>query len=115
MTAAMTRGATHGAAAAATALATAVSLLATLRVAMASVTPDPKYGPVLQGYDVVEFYTLDPDASGVMGSPQFSVNLTSSNSMGTANTTWTYWFKDAANQAKFEADPWAFAPQWGGF
>lgn len=76
--------------------------------------------PVLYGYDVVEYFSLDAAAPGVMGHAEFAANLTTTDQNKEATqhmlpTNWTFWFKDAANQAAFEADPWRYAPQWGGF
>jgi len=76
--------------------------------------------PVLYGYDVVEYFSLDSSAQGVMGKEDFAADLlsTDKNTKATSQMTpsnFTFWFKNAANKATFEADPWKYAPQWGGF
>lgn len=76
--------------------------------------------PVLYGYDVVEYFSLDASANGVQGSADFAATLMTTDKNANATqkmqpTNWTFYFKDAANKAAFEADPWKYAPQWGGF
>lgn len=43
----------------------------------------------------------------------FAATLTSTDAFG--EHAWTFHFKNAANKAAFEADPWRYAPQFGGF
>lgn len=67
--------------------------------------------PVLGGIDVVDFENLKESswtAAGdapTMGSNQYTGKLNG----------YSFYFKNAANQAKFAADPWKYAPAWGGF
>ena len=66
--------------------------------------------PVLGGIDVVEFETLTPDVSvPVFGVADFTSTL--KNKAG----SWTFQFVNAENLKRFEADPWRYAPAWGGF
>lgn len=39
----------------------------------------------------------------------YAFNLTSSGEQ------WQFWFSSAANMRAFAADPWKYAPAWGGF
>lgn len=76
--------------------------------------------PVLYGYDVVEYFSLPASASGVKGKEKFAVDLEARDMNTKAEkqmlpTNFTFWFKNAENKAAFEADPWKYAPQWGGF
>ena len=75
--------------------------------------------PVLYGYDVVEYFSLDASASGVKGSEAFAANLTvgdhSNATIKMDTTNFTFFFKDDTNLQKFQEDPWKYAPQWGGF
>lgn len=67
--------------------------------------------PALGGIDVVDFANLKESswtAAGdapTKGSSQFTGKLNG----------YDFYFKDAANQAMFAADPWTYAPAWGGF
>ena len=53
-----------------------------------------------------------------MGSSDYASVLTT-NVGGAGNAkvpaNYTFYFKDAANKAKFETDPWSYAPRYGGF
>lgn len=53
-----------------------------------------------------------------MGSEDYSSILTT-NVGGAGNpkvlANYTFYFKDSSNKAKFDADPWKFAPRFGGF
>ena len=75
--------------------------------------------PVLYGYDVVEYFSLDASASGVKGSEEFQANVTrsdlSNSTQKMEDTVYTFFFNDAENRDKFKQSPNAFAPQWGGF
>lgn len=66
---------------------------------------NPSYGPVVDGYDVVAYFSLPSDAQGVKGSSEFSRTLNG----------YSFHFANEANAAAFEADPHRFAPQFGGF
>jgi len=67
--------------------------------------------PVLGGIDVVDFENLKESswtAAGdkpTMGSSQFTAQLNG----------YSFHFKNAVNQQKFQADAWKYAPAWGGF
>jgi len=68
--------------------------------------------PVLYGYDVVEYFHLDPSAAGVLGSDKYQANLTvtdestnSTSKMLTSN--YTFYFKNEENKKAFQADPWS--------
>ena len=75
--------------------------------------------PVLGGYDVVAYFSLAKDADGVMGSRAFAMNFSTVDRSGGAAPAplgaYEFWFASAANKAKFAADPWAYAPKYGGF
>ena len=76
--------------------------------------------PVLGGYDMVAYFSLPntaPSSHGVLGSQAHSVNISTVDVAGTAKSLGSYefWFSSAANAAKFAADPWKFAPKYGGF
>jgi hypothetical protein len=61
--------------------------------------------------------------NATMGRKEFEFNFTSNDcNMGGANGshcaprfTSTFWFDSAENRDKFEANPWKYAPQYGGF
>merc|ERR1711981_71689 len=67
--------------------------------------------PVLGGIDVVDFENLKESSWTAAGDPPTKGD---SQFTGTLNG-YTFHFKSAANQAKFAADPWKYAPAWGGF
>jgi hypothetical protein len=71
--------------------------------------------PVVGGWDVVEYFSLPVTAMGVRGSQAFAANFTSPDKDGSPRFAHEFWFKDAANKAKFEGDPWKYAPKYGGF
>ena len=54
-----------------------------------------------------------------MGSPAHSFNLSTadltSRPLATPLGDYEFWFATAANKARFAADPWKFAPKYGGF
>lgn len=60
-----------------------------------------KNGIAAQGYDVVSFF----EGSPTKGKPQFSSRCQEAD----------YYFSSAENQKKFEKNPAAFAPQYGGY
>ena len=77
-------------------------------------------GPVVGGYDVVEFHHLQPSDVGVKGNSNYSYNLlTQDTSTDTSKkmdpTNWTFYFKDAVNLQMFVADPFKYTPRYGGF
>ena len=75
--------------------------------------------PVLYGYDVVECQSLAATDNGVIGSADFAANLTvgdkTKDTPRMTDTAYTFYFKNAANRDLFNADPWKYAPAWGGF
>ena len=71
--------------------------------------------PVIGGFDVVQFFSLHPTEPGVMGSPEFTHNLTSPDADGSPRFTYQFWFSTAGNRDAFAADPWKYAPKNGGF
>ena len=80
----------------------------------------PSLGPVVGGYDVVEFHNLQATDDGVLGSSAFThdlltEDLSPDSSKKMKSTNWTFHFKNKANQELFAADPWAYAPRYGGF
>ena len=71
---------------------------------------------VLEGYDMVAYWSLAAGESGVLGTAAHAFNLTSMDK--TTNTSLgpcKFWFASEANRARFAAAPWSFAPRWGGF
>ena len=79
------------------------------------------FGPVLGGYDVVAYQTtLGPGADGVRGVPAHAHNLLTRDFSGGGGpkadpANYTFWFASESNRAAFAADPWRFAPKFGGF
>ena len=82
--------------------------------------------PVLGGYDMVAYFSLPntpPGASspsGVLGSALHSLNISTVDISGGAAQPrplgqYEFWFASAANKATFAADPWKYAPKYGGF
>ena len=46
----------------------------------------------------------------------FLIQIPEKHSQYTAKLNgYSFYFKNAANQGKFTADPWKYAPAWGGF
>ena len=82
-------------------------------------TQDSGVRPVMLGFDVVEYFSLDASAEGVKGSSQYSSILHTDVSYKEAkepiNASYTFYFKNAANKALFDDNPWKYAPRWGGF
>ncbi|MDX1431980.1 MAG: YHS domain-containing (seleno)protein [Gammaproteobacteria bacterium] len=58
--------------------------------------------PAIRGYDVIAYFT---ESRAVRGSPEHRVEW--------RGASWL--FASAANKARFEADPSAYAPQYGGW
>lgn len=73
--------------------------------------------PVIYGYDVVEYFSLDPSDAGVQGQEQYRFDLTTDVGGGTKRlpANYTFYFKDADNRDTFIADPWKYVPAYGGF
>lgn len=71
--------------------------------------------PVLGGYDVVQYFSLNENDPGVMGSSEFTHTFTSPDKDGSPRFTHEFWFSAADNRDKFAADPWKYAPKNGGY
>lgn len=75
--------------------------------------------PVLAGYDVVAYFSLDEDDSGVLGSEDYQANLTSTDMTNSTkkmeDTNYTFYFSSAENRETFLSDPWKYTPNWGAF
>jgi len=64
--------------------------------------------PVLLGFDVVQYHFIPSYKDGgiaVRGLPEFAFNFNG----------YQFWFSTAKNRDLFLADPWKYAPAWGGF
>ena len=77
-------------------------------------------GPVLGGYDVVEYQQLEATDDGVLGSSAFHFDLLTEDyskdaSLKMEPTNWTFHFKNQQNRDEFANDPWKYAPRYGGF
>ena len=74
--------------------------------------------PVLGGYDMVAYYH---DGDATLGVTKFNATLRTQDCAFDASGAcrdrfaYTFYFKDAANRDAFSADPWSFAPKYGGF
>lgn len=66
---------------------------------------DASAGPVLDGRDVVAYWSLDGDADAVVGDPRHATTFAG----------YSFHFASRENQALFEANPTKYVPQWGGF
>lgn len=81
----------------------------------------PEYGsPVLLGYDVVEYWKLKPTDEGVPGMQTQVCHLATYDKSQPENApkligVYEFWFANEDNMAAFGADPWKYAPKWGGF
>ena len=71
--------------------------------------------PVIAGYDVVAYFGLTQPELGVKGSPAYTHTLLSPDADGSPRFNHTFWFSSAANRDTFAADPWKYAPRFGGF
>lgn len=91
------------------------ALMAVQALPVSKVTGDMS-SYALYGYDVVEYFNLDASDAGVQGSTDYQYSIeTFDNTTGTSFGKFTFLFKDATNQKAFEADPFKYTPQWGGF
>ncbi|CAN0304134.1 unnamed protein product, partial [Discosporangium mesarthrocarpum] len=61
--------------------------------------------PVLEGVDVVAYYQLDPGADPVHGVSSIRAYL----------NNYAFYFSTEENKQVFQANPWKYAPAWGGF
>ena len=87
-------------------------MLAVIAVAAVTAASD-KVVPVLNGYDVVEYFSLGPRDHGVKGNANFSGVIKSL--VGDTYENYTFYFKNQTNLDLFNSDPWGYAPQWGGY
>ncbi|CAD7695364.1 unnamed protein product [Ostreobium quekettii] len=76
--------------------------------------------PVLMGYDMVEFRNLADGEEGVLGRWEHVCHLAAYNESKSLQGrqligVYEFWFANEANMKAFGADPWKFAPMWGGF
>lgn len=73
--------------------------------------------PILEGYDMVEYFSLNPTDNGVKGNSQYRYDLTTDVGGGSKPlpANYTFYFKNAANRDMFIADPWKYVPAYGGF
>mmetsp|Transcript_19260 Transcript_19260/g.32238 ORF Transcript_19260/g.32238 Transcript_19260/m.32238 type:complete len:220 (-) Transcript_19260:1608-2267(-) len=70
---------------------------------------------VLEGYDIVEYYHLEYNTcSSVMGISKYSYTMHSADEAGDKRM-YQFWFSSKSNLQKFAADPWKYAPKFGGF
>ncbi len=69
----------------------------------------PSAGPVLSGYDLVAYFSLEEGADAVVGSEDYSTTY------GDHGNEYTFYFSSSENLALFEADPESYLPQNGGF
>jgi len=65
--------------------------------------------PVLGGIDLVNLYYARPGTLPIIGSDEFTAILP------TSMAEYLFYFHTADNRDEFEADPWKFAPAYGGF
>lgn len=70
---------------------------------------DPKIGPVLQGVDFVDYVTKYQE-TGVLTTPTIG-----SKEYVAKLDDYSFWFKSSENAKKFEANPSAYYPQYGGY
>lgn len=70
---------------------------------------------MLEGVDVVAFFSLKPGAAPVAGSPDLAYTLETGDVVEGQTFSQTFWFSTAENLARFAADPGAYAPRFGGF
>ena len=61
--------------------------------------------PFLGGVDVVEYHSLDDDATGVAGKDEYQ----------TTHNGYTFYFQSNRNLQKFKGDPDKYTPKFGGF
>lgn len=86
-----------------------VALLGVMLIAVsipATAKPlNTKKGVAVKGYDVVAYFDLEEGAPAVKGDSEIS----STHGEG------TYYFSSQANKEKFDAEPEAFVPEYGGY
>lgn len=88
-------------------------LLALLQVAL--LTQTAQGGLVMEGFDVVAYFSLSAGDDGVFGSADHLSSINTTLADGTALGPYDFHFSSAVNKAKFDADPWRYAPLYGGF
>jgi hypothetical protein len=79
--------------------------------------PHPHHSkPVNAGYDMVAYFD---EQQSHQGSSQYKYVMTtydySSNPNGDVIADYDFHFKNVENLEKFKADPWRYAPKYGGF
>ena len=87
---------------------------------MVATTTAKTLGPVLGGYDVVEYQQLQPTDNGILGTSAFKFQLLTEDFSNDTSpkmepTNWTFHFKNQKNRNTFASDPWRYAPRYGGF
>ena len=82
-----------------------MSAVLTEEIALESSCLESGDGPVLSGYDVVAYFSLASGADAVAGSSAHNATYGG----------YTFYFEGEKNRELFEADPSAYAPQYGGF
>ena len=71
---------------------------------------------VMEGYDVVAYFSLAPGDDGVLGTESYSTTLNTTLSDGlTLAGSFEFRFSSQDNLDKFQASPWSYAPLYGGF
>jgi hypothetical protein len=81
---------------------------------IAAATAPTSLLPVLGGTDVVAYQTLAASSPSILGTARFNATLTST-VRAAPDARALFWFASAANAAAFAADPWRYAPAYGGF
>ena len=74
--------------------------------------------PVLGGYDMVSYFRDAQNAT--LGMPEHNYTLKTQDCGDTTGIckdrfSYNFWFASSAHRDAFAADPWAFAPKYGGF
>ena len=96
----------------------AAALAAAMPAAALALPAAPGPKPVLDGFDMVSYFSLPTAADGVQGSAEHSFTMESFDFTTTPPTSvgnYTFWFESEKNRAAFAKDPWLYAPRWGGF
>ena len=71
-------------------------------------------GIVMDGYDVVEYFSLNPEDSGVKGDNAYKFIFNTSLADGT-QLPYEFHFQSEENLQTFKSEPWRYAPRYGGF
>ena len=86
-----------------------VVITAVAALAASSSAGGPVKSVVMEGYDVVAYFSLSPTDDGVLGSAAYSTVL------NTTTGSYSFRFSSQDNLDKFQASPWSYAPLYGGF